>query len=83
MRTPFSIQNTKKIIKSPKKSQRGQKIRISPIQAISETLKIDFRTPLTLKGNDNEYKFLKEFNADLAVVVAYGQIIPKNFLTLK
>ena len=75
---PISVVYTQ----SPKKSQRGQKIKISPIQGISETLNIDFRTPVTLKGNDKEYKFLKEFNADLAVVVAYGQIIPKNFLTL-
>ena len=66
----------------PQKSQRGQKIKKSPIQGISETLNIDFRTPHTLKDNDEEYKFLKELNADLAIVVAYGQIIPKNFLSL-
>ena len=66
----------------PQKSQRGQKIKKSPIQGISETLDIDFRTPHTLKDNDEEYKFLKELNADLAIVVAYGQIIPKNFLSL-
>tara|TARA_A100000164_G_scaffold238733_1_gene212136 strand:+ start:2778 stop:3710 length:933 start_codon:yes stop_codon:yes gene_type:complete len=66
----------------PQKSQRGQKIKKSPIQGISETLNIDFRFPQTLKDNDEEYKFLKELNADLAIVVAYGQIIPKNFLNL-
>ena len=66
----------------PQKSKRGQKINKSPIQGISETLNIDFRSPITLKGNQDEYKFLKELNADLAVVVAYGQIIPKEFLSL-
>jgi methionyl-tRNA formyltransferase len=66
----------------PKKSHRGQKINKSPIQGISETLNIDFRSPITLKDNQEEYKFLKELNADLAVVVAYGQIIPKEFLKL-
>ncbi len=66
----------------PQKSQRGQKINKSPIQGISETLNIDFRSPLTLKDNEEEFKFLKELNADLAIVVAYGQIIPKNFLNL-
>ena len=65
----------------PQKSQRGQKINKSPIQGISETLNIDFRAPQTLKDNDEEYKFLKELNADLAIVVAYGQIIPKNFFS--
>ena len=66
----------------PQKSQRGQKINKSPVQGISETLNIDFRCPKTLKDNDKEYNFIKELNADLAIVVAYGQIIPENFLNL-
>ena len=66
----------------PQKSQRGQRINKSPIQGISETLNIDIRSPQTLKDNVEEYNFLKELNADLAIVVAYGQIIPKNFLNL-
>ena len=66
----------------PKKSHRGQKINKSPIQDISETLNIDFRCPENLKDNDEEYKFIKNLNADLAIVVAYGKLIPKNFLNL-
>lgn len=66
----------------PQKSNRGHKINKSPIQNISETLNIDFRSPKTLQNNKEEYQFLKDLNADLAIVVAYGQIIPKNFLTL-
>ena len=66
----------------PQKSNRGHKINKSPVQNISETLNIDFRSPKTLQDNKEEYQFLKELNADLAIVVAYGQIIPKNFLTL-
>ncbi len=75
---PISIVYTQ----APQRSKRGQKINKSPIQGISETLNIDFRSPITLKNNEEEYKFLKELNADLAVVVAYGQIIPKEFLKL-
>ena len=66
----------------PQKSHRGQKINKSPIQGISETLNLDFRSPETLKNNYDEYNFIKNLNADLAVVVAYGQIIPKDFLKL-
>ena len=66
----------------PQKSHRGQKINKSPIQGISETLNIDYRTPTTLKDNHQEYEFLKKLNADLSVVCAYGHIIPKNFLKL-
>ena len=66
----------------PQKSQRGQKINKSPIQGMSETLKIEYRTPGSLKNNKDEYKYLKELNADIAIVVAYGQIIPKEYLSL-
>ena len=66
----------------PQKSHRGQKINKSPIQGISETLNIDYRAPLSLKENKEEYEFFKSIDADLAIVVAYGQIIPKEFLSL-
>jgi len=66
----------------PQKSQRGQKINKSPIQGISETLKIEYRTPSSLKNNREEYNYLKELDADIAIVVAYGQIIPKEYLGL-
>ena len=66
----------------PQKSQRGQKINKSAIQGISETLDLNFRCPQTLKDNNEEYEFIKNLEADLAIVVAYGQIIPKKFLDL-
>ena len=66
----------------PKKSQRGQKINKSPIQGMAETLNLEYRTPKFLKGNKDEYEFFKSIDADLAIVVAYGQIIPKEFLDL-
>jgi len=66
----------------PQKSQRGQKINKSHIQGISETLKIECRTPSSLKNNKEEYNYLKELDADIAIVVAYGQIIPKEYLSL-
>ena len=65
----------------PQKSKRGQKINKSPIQGISETLNLQYRTPQVL-NDEEEYNFLKSLNADLAIVVAYGQIIPKKFLSL-
>ena len=65
----------------PQKSKRGQKINKSPIQGISETLNLEYRTPSIL-NNEVEYNFLNSLDADLAIVVAYGQIIPKKFLSL-
>ena len=66
----------------PKKSMRGQKINKSPVQKMAENLYIDFRTPDSLKDNVEEYNFLKLLNPDLVIVVAYGQLIPKNYLSL-
>ena len=66
----------------PQKSNRGHKINKSPVQNIAETLNIEFRSPNILQDNEKEYQYLKQMNADLAIVVAYGQIIPNNFLGL-
>ena len=66
----------------PQPSNRGQKINKSPIQGFSETLNIEFRMPSSLKDNKEEYEFLKKLNPDIVIVVAYGQIIPKEMLGL-
>ena len=66
----------------PQKSLRGQKINKSPIQGIAETLNLEFRTPKFLKNNNEEYEYFKKIDPDLVIVVAYGQIIPKEFLNL-
>ncbi len=66
----------------PKKSNRGQKIEKSPIHLLAETLSIEVRTPDQLKYNKVEYDYIKNLNLDLVIVVAYGQIIPKEFLLL-
>jgi methionyl-tRNA formyltransferase len=49
---------------------------------MAENLCIDFRIPNSLKDNNEEYNFLKLLNPDLVIVVAYGQLIPKNYLSL-
>ena len=66
----------------PKKSQRGQKINKSPINKIAENLGITCRVPNILKDNKEEYEFLKKLNPDIVIVVAYGQIIPKEFIEI-
>ena len=76
----YSISNV--YTQPPQKSQRGYKINKSPIQGIAETLNLEFRTPKSLKENKEEYDFFKKIDADIAIVVAYGQIIPKEFLNL-
>jgi len=66
----------------PKKSNRGQKIEKSPVHLLAETLSLNIRTPSQLNKNNLEYEYIKNLDLDLVIVVAYGQIIPKNFLPL-
>ena len=66
----------------PKKSQRGMTVRPSPIQNLSETLNIECRTPFSLTNNQIEYDYIKKLDADLAIVVGYGQILSKELLGL-
>mgnify|MGYP001374134921 FL=1 len=67
---------------APKKSNRGMKVTKSPVHSISETLSLEVRTPVTLKNNQEEYEYLKNIDADMCLVIAYGQIIPESFLNL-
>ncbi len=66
----------------PKKSNRGQKLNKSPINLFSENISLDVRTPQTLKNNNEEELYLRKLQTDLIVVVSYGQIIPKNLLSI-
>ena len=65
----------------PKKSKRGQKINPSPVEEYCKTNKISFRNPSTLNSTE-EFESFTDLNINLAVVVAYGQIIPTNYLKI-
>jgi len=61
----------------PKKSNRGQKISKSEIHLLAEKYNLNIKTPDKLIDEEN---YLKNLSFDLAVVVAYGQLIPSHFL---
>ena len=65
----------------PRKSKRGQKINPSAIEEYCKKNKISFRNPEILDTQE-EFKIFKELSPNLIVVVAYGKIIPKNFLNI-
>ena len=67
---------------APKKSNRGMRVTKSPVHSISETLSLEVRTPVTLKNNQEEYEYLKNIDASICLVVAFGQMIPESFLNL-
>lgn len=59
--------------------RRGKVLTPSPVHARAEALGIEVRTPLSLKGAD-EQAALAALRADVAVVAAYGLILPKAVL---
>ncbi|MDO5369685.1 methionyl-tRNA formyltransferase [Paracoccus sp. (in: a-proteobacteria)] len=63
----------------PRAAGRGQKPRPSPVQAAAEALGIPVRNPVRLKGAEEQAEFAA-LDADVAVVVAYGLILPQPVL---
>ena len=63
----------------PRPAGRGKKDRPGPVHARAEELGLEVRHPVSLKGLD-EQKAFDELNADVAVVVAYGLILPPAVL---
>lgn len=63
----------------PRPSGRGKKERPSPVQARAEELGLMVRTPTSLKDAKEQADFAG-LDADVAVVVAYGLILPQPVL---
>ncbi|MDQ1900770.1 methionyl-tRNA formyltransferase [Paracoccus sp. WLY502] len=63
----------------PRAAGRGQKPRPSAVQSAAEELGIEVRIPLRLRGEDEQAAFAA-LGADVAVVVAYGLILPQPVL---
>ena len=65
--------------REPKPAGRGMKLQATPVEVAARQLGIPVLTPKTLKTPEAEAEF-RSHNADAAVVVAYGMILPKNIL---
>ncbi|MEL7258595.1 MAG: methionyl-tRNA formyltransferase [Pseudomonadota bacterium] len=63
----------------PRPAGRGKKDRPSPVQARAEALGLNVRHPVSLKNEAEQVEFAA-LNADVAVVVAYGLILPQAIL---
>jgi len=63
----------------PRKAGRGHKLTPTPVHAFADARGIEVRTPVSLKGADEQRAFA-DLDADAAVVVAYGLILPKAVL---
>ena len=92
MGTPdYAAHHLEKIIDSPHQikavytqpprpaGKRGLKYKKSIVQEISEKNNIKVLNPINFKSHTTVEEF-KKFQADVAIVVAYGLILPKNIL---
>ncbi len=58
---------------------RGQALRPSPVQALADALGLPVRTPASMR-DPAEVEAFRALTLDAAVVVAYGQILPREVL---
>jgi methionyl-tRNA formyltransferase len=65
--------------RAPKPGGRGMKLQPTPVEVEARRLNIPVLTPTTLKTPEAEAEF-RAHNADAAVVVAYGMILPQTIL---
>jgi methionyl-tRNA formyltransferase len=67
--------------RAPAKAGRGMALKPSPVQAMAESLGAPVLTPASLKGPEAAATFAGH-GADVAVVVAYGLLLPRAILDL-
>ena len=65
--------------RAPKPAGRGMDVQHTPVEQEARRLALAVHTPRTLKDDDSQAAF-RAHNADAAVVVAYGLILPKSVL---
>jgi methionyl-tRNA formyltransferase len=77
-----SSHNVVLVVTQPDKpSGRGKKLKSSEVKEIAERLSLKIFQPDKIKRQEN-IDVLKSYNPDVIVVVAYGQILSKDVLTL-
>ena len=92
MGTPdFAVPAFKKLLESkhqlvalytqkPKAKGRGMEVKKATIQRLAEVYRVDVYTPDSLKSEEEIEKF-RNIKADIAVVAAYGMLLPEDVLT--
>jgi len=63
----------------PRPKGRGMSLEPGPVHKFAESHKLPVRTPLSLKGEDEQAAFAA-LELDAAIVVAYGLLLPKAIL---
>ncbi|MBX4259092.1 methionyl-tRNA formyltransferase [Clostridium estertheticum] len=61
---------------------RGKKLAMSPVKQLASSCNIPVYQPLKLKNNDEMIDTIKNLKPDFIVVVAFGQLLPKEVLDI-
>ncbi|GAB1440322.1 methionyl-tRNA formyltransferase [Providencia sp.] len=64
-----------------KPAGRGKKLTPSPVKVLAEEYQLPVFQPVSLRDTENQ-QWIKEKNADLMIVVAYGLILPQAVLDI-
>lgn len=67
--------------RAPKESGRGKHINKTPVHILAESKGIEVKTPKSLR-NLNEQEELRKLDADIAIVAAYGLLLPQEVLDI-
>lgn len=59
---------------------RGMTPSFSPVKKVAVAEGIPVRQPTTLRNNEEELEYFSSLHLDVAVVVAYGKLLPTSFL---
>lgn len=71
------------VVTQPDKAKdRGKKVQFTPVKALAAAHEIPVLQPEKVRGNAEFFRQLQALQADICVVAAYGQILPKEILEL-
>ncbi|MFH1965552.1 MAG: methionyl-tRNA formyltransferase [Acidobacteriota bacterium] len=65
-----------------RRAGRGKKICCPPVKVLASEYGVEVYQPERIRSNENALETMKRLNPDIAVVVAFGQILPEEFYTV-
>ncbi|OON95217.1 MAG: methionyl-tRNA formyltransferase [Epulopiscium sp. Nele67-Bin005] len=61
---------------------RGNKVIMSPVKELALKYNLEVMQPQRLKAEEDCYTAIKNYNPDIIIVVAFGQILPESILNI-
>lgn len=75
--------NVQAVFTQPDKAKgRGKKLSISPVKEVALEYNIPVYQPIKIKNNEEIISTIKDIKPDFIIVVAFGQILPKEVLEI-